>query len=243
MHFIPMYHHLASNRYGKIAAVFLMGFAFHALSPAHAQSKTKETGPLLRVICTTALIPSQEVVIASRAEDGTWQEYGSLKLRSSSISEWLPARTGSLHLALRGAGELVSICPFTYPEGEQRALLILLPDTAKKVYRGDVINPGKLKFSKGNTLLVNYSPLVGTVMLGSRRASIKPGERLVMQPGPDPNGMFRMLVAYTNDSKQLVPCYDRYVGKNADSRDILLLFPDPVLGIRTYSLPEFGPFE
>jgi hypothetical protein len=198
---------------------------------------------MLRIICVSALSHEQEVVIASRNDEGAWQEHSNLKLRSSSVSEWLPARPGSLHLTVRGTGDQVSICSFIYPAGERRGLLILLPDIAKNIYRGDLIIPGKLKFAKGSTLLVNYSPMTGTVILGSKRTSVKPGERLVVRPEPDTNGMFRMLVAYTNEDKQLVPCYDRYVGKNPDARDLLLLFPDPVLGLRSYRLPEFGPFE
>ena len=55
--------------------------------------------------------------------------------------------------------------------------------------------------------------------------------------------MFRMLAAYETAEKKTVVCYDRYVPFNEHSRDILFLFSDKKLGIRVFSLAEFGPYE
>ncbi|MES2920275.1 MAG: hypothetical protein V4819_01935 [Verrucomicrobiota bacterium] len=61
---------------------------------------------------------------------------------------------------------------------------------------------------------------------------------------PEANGMLRMMVAYTDESNELVPCYDRYVGHSPDSRDLLLPLPSATAGSLTvFSLAEFGPFE
>lgn len=226
-------------------ATFLSITCLTLPGPALGQDapEPQDAKPALRIICVSALEEDQKVVIASRDESGTWKEHGEIKLRSSYVTDWLPVASGSMHLAVRVDDELESICRFTYPAAARRALLVLLPDVKAKSYHADLVNPAKLNFAKGSTLLVNYSPKVGTVMLGARRASVKPGERAVMKPIPDPNGMFRMLVAYTNEAGELVNCYDRYIGRNSEARNLLLLFPDPVLGLRAYSLPEFGPFE
>jgi hypothetical protein len=138
---------------------------------------------------------------------------------------------------------LKSIGQFTYPAETRRLLAVLLPDPAKKVYKVDVVDPGKLNFSKGSALLVNYSRLPGAVILGSLKTTIKPGGRKVVKPVPEENGMYRMLVAYSGGDKNLVPCYDRYVSSNPEARDTIFLLPDPVMGLKVFSLSEFGPFE
>lgn len=222
-----------------LGCLMMLGF-----QPVRAE-KTGEarSGPLLRIVCVSSLTENQELVLASRDDQGGWHEHAPVKLRASFITEWLPAATGKLHLAERGAEGLVSKCSFTYPEGARRAIAVLLPDVAKQQYRADVIDPAKLSFAKGSTLVVNYSPKPGVVMLGTRRADAKPGARLVVKPAAGPDGMFRMLAGYQNEARELVPCYDRYVPINTESRDFLMLFPDPVVGLRVYSLAEFGPFE
>ncbi len=83
----------------------------------------------------------------------------------------------------------------------------------------------------------------GSALVGSDRKSLPPGERLIAKPAAEANGMFRMLVGYSDQEKKLIPCYDRYIPYNPDSRDILLFFPDATTGMRVYSLSEFGPFE
>jgi len=208
-----------------------------------ANPKEREAKPQLRIVCVTSLSEDQEVILASRDEKGAWQEYGTVKLRSSLITDWLPAHTGELHLAVRAGGELQSICRFIYPDGSKRALAVLLPAPLKKTYRADVIDTAKLKFVKGSALVLNYSPLNGLVMLGTTKTQVKPGERSIVKPKPEANGMYRMLVAYADEQKQLVPCYDRYVASNDDARDLIFLLPYPTLGLKIFSLSEYGPFE
>lgn len=234
---------LHSNPLLNLALILLGSLSFAASETNPTPSDHKETKPQLRFVCVSSQTEDQEVVLASRDENGGWQEHGAIKLRSSLISEWLPARAGELHLALRSGGELQSICRFTYPEGARRALVVLLNDPLKKTYTADVIDPGKLKFIKGATLLVNYSALPGAVVLGSFKTRINPGERMIIKPEPDTNGMYRMMVAYADETKELVPCYDRYVSSNNEARDILLLLPDATLGLKVFSLSEFGPFD
>lgn len=240
-----MIHLYPSRQLARYAALFLafLSPAIGQDSVADANPKEQARKPQLRFVCVSSLSEDQEVILASQDEKGAWQEYGSLKLRSSLITEWLPAHTGELHLALRVTDGLKSIGRFTYPEGAQRALAVLLPDPVKKTYRADVIDPAKLKFIKGSALLINYSPLPGAVILGSLKTRVKPGERLIVKPEPEANGMYRMMVAYAEEKEKLVPCYDRYVSSNQDARDIIFLLPDPTLGLKVFSLSEFGPFE
>jgi hypothetical protein len=229
---------------GRTASLLLCGLLIAIHVPAHGQSAEKEdSGPKLRIVCVSSLSEEHEVVLASRDEKGAWLEYGTVKLRSPLITEWLPAKPGELHLAQRSTNELVSICRFTYPADTRRALLVLLPQNERKSYLADVINPDKLKFAQGSTLLVNYSSTSASIMLGTRRANMKPGERAVVKPEPESNGMFRMLVGFAGKSDEPVVCYDRYVPYSNESRDMLMLFPDPVLGLRVFSLAEFGPYE
>jgi hypothetical protein len=225
-------------------AVLFFGLLLPALGQEpNGNPKEQEAKPQLRFICVSSLSEDQEVILASQDEKGAWQEYGSLKLRSSLITEWLPAHTGELHLALRVSDRLKSIGRFTYPEGTKRALAVLLADPAKSTYSVDVIDPAKLKFIKGSALLVNYSSLNGAVVLGSLKTRIKPGARMIVKPIPEANGMYRMMVAYAPTDKELVPCYDRYVSDNPDARDIIFLLPDQTLGLKVFSLSEFGPFD
>lgn len=82
-----------------------------------------------------------------------------------------------------------------------------------------------------------------TAMLGSKRVNVMPGQRAVDQPVAGKDGMYRLVVGYQNETKQLVPGYDRYIPEYPVSRDFLLLFSDANTGLKVYSLSEFGPFE
>lgn len=209
----------------------------------HGESDQKEKEPQLRFICVSSLNEGQEIVVASRDEEGSWQEYANFKARPSFITGWLPADTGELHLAVRDSGDLLSIGRFTYPSATKRALAVLISDPSKMTYNVDVFDPGKLKFIKGSTLLINYSSLPGAIVLGEFKGRVKPGERMTIKPKPEANGMYRMMAAYYDTRKELIPCYDRYVSTNKEARDIIFLLPDPTLGLKVFSLSEFGPFD
>ena len=191
-----MFHHLLARPLVKISAILLGSLTLAVAQADQAPPGKKESKPQLRIICVASLSEDQETILASRDDEGNWQEHGAFELRSSFIT-----------------------------------------------YSADVIDPGKLNFIKGSTLVVNYSALPGAVVLGAARTSIKSGERLILKPKPDANGMYRMMAAYSDSNKELVPCYDRYVSSNEEARDIILLLPDPTLGLKVFSLSEFGPFN
>lgn len=225
----------------SILMIAWMGLLSIQSSPAVEDGKKGD--PMLRIICVSSLSEDQKVVLASKNDKDEWTRHGELQLRSSLISDWLPGRDGELHLALNGPEGLKSICRFTFPPGARRAMVVLLPDQAKGTYQADVVDPGKLGFVKGSALLVNFSQLDGAVALGSYRTAIKPGQRMIAKPAADPNGMYRMLVVHTDAGGKKIPCYDRYVSSNPDARDIIFLLPDPTMGLRVFSLSEFGPFD
>jgi hypothetical protein len=231
------------SRYILILAVLFSGFTPPALSQQPAAPTPKpEAKSGLRFICVSSLAEEQQVVLASRNEDGEWLELGVVELRSSFVTNWLPTKPGELHLALREGGALKSICKFD-PGSARRALVVLIADPQEKSYKANVIDPEKLAFAKGSVLVINYSRLPGMVLLGSKKVSLNPGQREVAKPMPEANGMYRLMAAYVDPDKKIVPCYDRYVPANPESRDLLLLFPDPKLGLKVFSLPMFGEME
>jgi hypothetical protein len=237
-----MSHSLPSRPFLKFSVLF-----FGLLLPALAQEPAatpneEEAKPQLRFICVSSLADEQEVVLASKDDKGEWLELGKVKLRSSFITERLPAKSGELHLALREAGTLRSIGKFNLGAA-RRALVVLIADPPKKSYMASVIDPEKLAFAKGSVLVINFSSLPGMVLLGSKKLTANPGQREVAKPTLESNGMYRMMVAYADANMKPIPCYDRYIPGNPDSRDLLFLLPDTTLGIKVFSLPVFGEME
>ncbi len=155
-----------------------------------------------------------------------WLELGKVKLRSSFITDWLPAMSGEFHLALREEGTLKSIGKFNLGAA-RRALVVLIANPPNKSYMASVIDPEKLAFAKGSVLVINFSSLPSLVLLGSKKLTVNPGQREVAQPALESNGMYRMMVAYPDANKKPVPCYDRYIAGNPNSRDLMFLLPDP----------------
>lgn len=210
---------------------------------AAATKEDKKHQAKLRLICVSGLDPEHPVTIASRDDKGEWLEIGKTSIRSSFVSDWLPAKPGELHLTIPGADGPQSICKFTYPEATRRALVVLIADPAKKIYQAVVYDPEKLDFAKGSVLIVNFSQRPGMVVLGTKKIAVASGGQSVVKPNPDNNGMYRLLVAYEDANQKPVPCYDRYVQSNPDSRDLLFLLPDASLGLKAFSLPIFGSFD
>jgi hypothetical protein len=238
-----MIHSLPSRPLLKFAALFC-GLLLPVMGQQpDANPKAREGKNQLRFVCVSSLQEQQEVVLASKDDEGKWIERGTVELRSSFITEWLPAAAGKLHLALREGETLKSIGEFNYPASARRAFVILIADPQKNIYRADVVDPESLKFEKGSVLIVNFSSQPGVVLLGSKKVSVNSGQRAVSKPALESNGMYRMMVAYLDPEKNVVPCYDRYTPGNPDSRKILFLFPDPTLGLKVFSLPMFGELE
>lgn len=119
------------------------------------------------------------------------------------ISDVSSLAAGALDLLKGNAESQISFRHFNYPEGAKRIIRVLLPVTQKK----------------GSILLVNCIRLKGVVVLGSARSSVKPGERTVSKPLAEASGIFRMLADYADAEQKLVPCDDRYLPVNWDSRD------------------------
>jgi hypothetical protein len=228
-----------------LSAMFLLpGF----LAPAMGQQEQpreegKKEQPKLRLICISALQPDHEVVLAARDDKGEWTQLGKTGLRSSFISDWLPSNPGELHLTVPGSDGPRSICSFKHPTSARHALVLLIADPAKKAYRAVVLDPAKMNFAKGSVLAVNFSTQPGLLVFGTKKIKLESGGKTVLKPALEENGMYRMLVAYEDAEKKIVPCYDRYLQGNADSRDLLFLIPDPTLGFKVFSLPMFGELD
>jgi hypothetical protein len=226
--------------FAALFGVFLLPALGQAPDPKPDEKKKQ---PLVRFICVSALTEDQKVVLASRDPEGKWLELGSLMLRSSFITEWLPAKPGELHLAVREGETLKSIGHFTYPADGRRAMAVLLPNPEKKIYDTFVVDPEKIGMVKGSVLAVNFSKQTGLLLLGTNKVSVPSGQRVVAKPTLEANGMYRLMVAYQDAQNKPVPCYDRYLVGNPDSRDMLFLFPDKTLGLRIFSLPIFGELD
>ena len=138
---------------------------------------------------------------------------------------------------------MISLGSFKSGKKLHRAILVLMPDTTKKTYRINVINPEQLKFQKGKALILNYSKIIAVVKLGGKQKVVKPGQMRVVNIVANKDNMYRLLVSYVNKDKKVVACYDRFVSSNPKTRKFLLLFPDTHAGLRVFSLSEFGPFE
>ncbi len=218
------------------------------LSPVMGQSrdagaKGKKSKPQLRFVCLSILEPEQEVVLASRDAGGKWLEHGTAQLRSPLITDWLPAATGELHVALREDQTLKSIGQFQFPADARRALVVLNANAEKNAYEATAIDPEKAGFIKGSVLIFNLSPHVGSVFLGPHELKIEVGQQVVAKPLVEENGMYRLMASYLDAGGKTVSCYDRYVSGNAKARYLLFLLPDKRLGLRVSSLPLFGEFE
>lgn len=238
-----MFHH-HSFRNTICYAILCAAFLLPALGQApETKAGDKKKQPHIRFICASVLAENQNVILATRNDADKWQELGPVNLRSSFITDWIPAKPGELHLTLREGETLKSIARFTYPAGCRRAMAVLLPDTEKTIYNAFVVDPEKIGFAKGSVLSVNFSKHNGLVILGTTKVNLPPGQQAVARPNLETNGMYRLLVAYQDAGKQIVPCYDRYLQGNPDSRDMLFLFPDTTLGLKVFSLPMFGELD
>ncbi len=222
----------------KFAAVFL-----GLLLPAMGQTGATKVGPRVKFICVSSLAENQQIILASRDEKGAWQELGTVKLRSSMITDWLPALDGELHLAVRKDNTLKSIGHFSYPAAARCALVALIAGPEKKAFETHVFDPAHIGFDKGSLLISNSNPQAAVVSLGTNTQTVGAGKEMVLKPALEGSGMYRLMVSYVDGSGKSVPCYDRQVSGNPDSRDMLFLLPDKALGMRVFSLPLFSSID
>ena len=199
---------------------------------------------MVRIVCVQSLSGEDEkITLAKKTEDGKWIESGDLTLSSSLITEWIRVPVGLNDIARKNGAELDSIGSFTISPTMKRAILILLPDIEKKVYRVQTIDPAKLEFRKGKALIVNYSTIPALVKMGKQTNTVASGQQVVETITADGDGMYPMLIGHLDKDKNTVLCYDHRVSANPNTRTFILLFPDLDTGLRAMTLSEFGPFE
>jgi hypothetical protein len=205
--------------------------------PAADEEKIR---PMVRLICVTTLAEDQSIVLATKDKEDKWVELGKTDIRASFVTDPVPVRPGPVHLTIREGGTLKSIGQFQYPAGAKLALVIMMADQEKQIYKTNVTNPEEIRFRKGSILILNFSQQTAVVMLGSKKVTVNGGQKQVAEPALDETGMYRKLVAYIDADKKPVPCYDRFISGSPDSRDMLFLFPDATNGLRVFSLPVVG---
>lgn len=208
-----------------------------AEAPAPEDEKNK---PQVKLICVTALPGEKPVTLAVKDKEDKWIELSRTEIRSSFVTDWLPAQAGPIFLTIKQGDTFRTIGQFQYPAGAKQILVVLLADQEKNIYRASVTNPEELSFRKGSLLIVNFSQTNAVVLLGSKKVTVNAGQKQVAEPALDEKGMYRKVVAYLDADKNPVPCYDRFVPGSSESRDLLFLFPDPTAGLRVFSLPMFG---
>lgn len=214
------------------------------LAQPERDSLGKIEAVMVRMLCVQSLTDKEEeAVLATKAEDEKWIEHGTVTLRSPFIGPWLLAPRGTTHLVRKDLGETVSLGSFLIPENNKRSIVLLFPDTVKNVYRTQVIDPGNLGFQKGKALIANYANVPAMVQMGKTSVTVNPGKQVVAAIDADKEGMYRMMVAHLDKDQKIVPCYDRFISSNPQTRKFILLLPDPKTGLRAMSLSEFGPFE
>ncbi len=223
----------------------MLSLAGTSSAQAEPVPEKKEEGAMVRIVCVQSLSGNkeEEITLATKTEEGNWNESGNLSLRSPFITDWVRVPVGLNHVVRKEAQEFVSLGSFTISPTMNNAVLILVPDLKKKIYRIQLIDPSKLKFQKGKALIVNYSNISAMVNIGDKTKTIEPGQQLVETIKTDANDMHRMLIAYLDKDKKVVPCYDKFVSANPKTRKFILLFPDPDTGLRAMSLSEFDPIE
>ncbi len=220
--------------------------AFFAASLPFAMGKSPDAGEggnRIRIVCVSTVNENQEVILRSQDDKGHWRERATFELRTSLVTDWLPAQVGELDVAIREEGKLKSICQFTYPEGCRRALAVLSVDPEKKNDTAKVIDPKKLGFVKGSMLIFNFSAQTSVVHLGSKEQKIEAGQIAVATPTLEDNGMYRMKVSSVDADGKDLSRFDRYVSGDSNSRSMMFLVSDAALGMKVLSLPLFGELD
>jgi hypothetical protein len=225
----------------SLHALLIAACVFMGVLPAPAQET--DAKPMLRLICATVTAEAQQAVLASKKENGQWNRLAGTELRTPMVSDWLPSLHGEIHVLIQKNGKPESIGHFTHPADSRRLLVILADDEEAKGHRIIVVDPDKKGFTAGSTVIINASKIAGTVSLGAEPVAVEAGSQLVAKPVADGDGGYGVMVHYTDEQGAKQPCYDRRAILNPNTRNIILLLPDPSVTLKVISLSEFGPFE
>lgn len=232
-------------RYLIVALLLSIGICHSQTAPAPATpEKKKEESAKVRILCVKGLVEGEEeLMLATKADDGKWKELGKFTLRSPLITDWLPVPEGLTYMVRKKGEQMSPLGSFEMKNGLKRAVIVLLPDQKNNVYRVQLIDPANLGFQKGKALVINYGNLQAVVKIGGSTKTLPPGQQMVEKIEADADGMFALMIGHVDNDKKIVVCYDHKVSLNPDTRKFILLFPDADTGLRAMSLSEFGPFE
>lgn len=230
----------------RVLGIVIAVFAPKSSWAQAASVPEKMKGPVARILSVQTFSKAEEdekLILATKTADDKWVEYGSVSLRSPFITSWFRVARGTTHLVKKQGDNYQSFGTFIIPEQSERFIVILIPDLSKNLYRTHVLDPQNLEFRKGKALFVNYAKIPAIVVMGKSKLSVKPGQQVVEPIVTDADGMYPLAIGYMNESQKFVPCYDKRVSSNRETRKFILLFPDQDIGLRAISLSEFGPFE
>ncbi len=141
-------------QYQLFAVLFFAGICHAQTQPAPVSPEKKnEEGAKARILCVQSLIEGEDdVILATKTEDGKWKEQGKLALRSPLITDWMPVPIGLNQIVRKKGDQMIPLGSFDVKEGLKRVILVMLPDPKNSIYRIQVIDPGNLGFQKGKAL-------------------------------------------------------------------------------------------
>lgn len=199
--------------------------------------------PAVRIVCASAMAENQELILAAADADGSWEKLATATVRSSQLGEWLDVKPGEIHVLVEEEGVPRSLGHFTLPEGTPRSLVLLSTDREAKTYDIRLVEPKKLGFEKGTTLIINTSLQTALVSLGEREEKLEAGSQVVTKAETEENGTYRMLVSFIDVAGDTVLAYDRQESADPNARGMIFLMSDDSLGVKVISLPIFGDLD
>jgi len=239
---MPCFLHFRLLPHAAMACAFIA-----AAAPLHAEPAKPDppgdAGPRIRMVFLSTPAKAETLILATPGKEGTWTEHGEVLARDSFITRWCAVPAGPLHLARRTADGLVSTGRFTVPAGTRSLLAVVAAGPEGNNHTFKLIDPATKRFSKGTTLLINFSDKKALVALGKTQVTVDPQATVVARPVPEENGMCRLIAGYRNPDGQMIACYDRYVSTNPEAREFLFLLPDAHVGLKVLCLPEFGAID
>ena len=224
-----------------LLVIHVLAFGQQAtMAQADEETKSKQQ---IRLIFLSCPEDTGELKLVSGKEDETRVVHHELKPRAPFISDWIEAPAGTLFLAEQRNEKTSRVGAITLRPGNPRTIAFLKSSGKGRSYTVEILDPSKLDFKQGTTLVANFSQRTTEVTLGKDKLSLKPGERKVMEPAAESNGMYRAIVGYTDDEGRQLLAYDRYVKRLDQGRQFLLVMSDELQGISVFPLVEFGPFD
>ena len=175
-----------------LLVIHVLAFGQQAtMAQADEETKSKQQ---IRLIFLSCPEDTGELKLVSRKEDETWVVHHELKPRAPFISDWIDVPAGTLFLAEQRNDKTSRVGAITLRPSIPRTIALLKSSGKGRSYAVEILDPSKLAFKQGTTLVANFSQHTTGVALGKNKLSLKPGERKVMVPATESNGMYLSLI-------------------------------------------------